>query len=81
VIGKLNGNDGVTFSLSEDEIDSWLTTLTDMRLAIGTRLDITEETMNQELEDGDPDSPAKSVLHWLGWLQETTITQLMEEEP
>jgi Domain of unknown function (DUF2017) len=81
VIGKLNGNEGVTFSLAEDEIDSWLTTLTDMRLAIGTRLDITEETMNQELEDGDPDSPAKSVLHWLGWLQETTITQLMEEEP
>ena len=80
VMAKLNGDDGATFYLSEDEIDSWLTILADMRLAIGTRLDVTEEKMNQDLQDDDPDAPAMSVLRWLGWLQEMTIAQLTEEE-
>ena len=50
-----------------------LSVLTDMRLAIGTRLGVTEETMQTELDRSDPEAPALSVLHWLGWIQESVL--------
>jgi len=55
--------------LGSDEIERWLSWLTDVRLAIGTRLDMTEEKMEAELDPRDPGSAALAVLHWLGWLQ------------
>ncbi|HVF52324.1 MAG TPA: DUF2017 family protein [Actinomycetota bacterium] len=58
-----------TRALSEANIDAWLRVLTDIRLAIGTRLDVTDETMEQDPDPDDPDGPALSVLHWLGWVQ------------
>ncbi len=56
-----------------EEIDSWLSVLTDLRLAIGTRLDVSEESMLEEIAPTHPDAPAYAVLHWLGWLQETFL--------
>jgi Domain of unknown function (DUF2017) len=61
------------------EVDHWLTLLTDMRLAIGTRVDVTEEMMGREPEPDDPDAPALSLLHWLSYLQEATLNELREE--
>ena len=69
----------VDLALEGPVVDSWLTFLTDARLAIGTRLDVTEETMDAEPDEGDPDAPAYSVLHYLGWLQESTIRGLEED--
>jgi Domain of unknown function (DUF2017) len=79
VTDKLGAGGAATLTLGEQEVDSWLTMLTDMRLAIGTRLEVTEETMGEDLHDDDPDAPAKSVLHWLGWLQEMTLAELTKE--
>jgi len=62
-----------TMTLSPEQASAWLTLLTDLRLAIGTRLDVTEETMADEIEPDDPDAPAYSVLHWLGWIQEMML--------
>ncbi len=62
--------------LSEDEASAWLAVLTDLRLAIGTRLSVTEEKMEEELDPGDPDAPAYAVLHWLGWVQESILREL-----
>lgn len=61
--------------LGPRQIDAWLAVLTDMRLAIGTRLEVTEESM-AELEPQGPDAPAYRVLHWLGWLQESILRQI-----
>ena len=36
--------------LDAESIQSWLVVLTDLRLAIGTRLNVTEETMARELD-------------------------------
>jgi hypothetical protein len=55
--------------LSQDQADSWLALLTDLRLAIGTRLDVTEESLSKDIDPDDPDAAALSVLHWLGWVQ------------
>jgi hypothetical protein len=68
------GSDGpANVTLSEDTATAWLTTLTDMRLAIGTRLDVTEETMSQDIDHEDPSSSSMLVLHWLGWVQESIL--------
>jgi hypothetical protein len=55
--------------LSPDDVGTWLRLLTDLRLAIGVRLDVTEETMSEEIDPDDPNASAFAVLHWLGWLQ------------
>ena len=62
--------------LGSESIHSWLVVLTDLRLAIGTRLDVTEEVMARDLDPDDPDAAALSVLHWLGWVQESMLTHL-----
>ena len=63
----------VKITLEGEQIESWLAVLTDIRLAIGTRLDVTEETMDRELDQDDPDAPALAALHWLGWMQESIL--------
>lgn len=63
-------------SLPRDEVDDWLRVLTDMRLAIGTRIDVTEEKMDEDLDPEDPDGPALSILHWLAWIQESMLHAL-----
>jgi hypothetical protein len=77
---KLGSSGGASLSLAPSEVDAWLTVLTDLRLAIGTRLAVTEATMEEEPDPEDPDGPAKTVLHWLGWLQEMTLAELTKEE-
>lgn len=76
---KLEALDVISTSLGEPETDvtlegdalaMWLATLTDIRLAIGTRLDVDEDTMAEDIDPSDPNAQAISVLHWLGWLQE-----------
>jgi hypothetical protein len=62
--------------LEGDTAEAWLSTLNDMRLAIGTRLDVTEEVMNQELDPSNPQAGALAVLHWLGWVQEAVLREI-----
>jgi hypothetical protein len=65
--------------LDDTMTDAWLGALNDLRLALGTRLEVTEESY-RELEGLDPTTRRArelSVYLWLGWLQETLIdTQL-----
>jgi hypothetical protein len=80
-LGQDLGTKGAVDSpLSQEQADKWLTALTDMRLAIGTRLDVTEETMGQELDPNDEKSPTMAVLHWLGWVQESIIERISRQE-
>lgn len=76
VAERVGASGNLVSSIPEDEIESWLTVLTDLRLAIGTRLDVTEEMMGAEFDENGPDAPALSVLHWLGWLQESILAEL-----
>lgn len=73
------GNPGdVDTTVPRSEIDGWLTVLTDLRLALGTRLDVTEEKMERELDASDPEAPGMAVLHWFGWMQEMFIEAITE---
>jgi hypothetical protein len=78
---RLGERGGLDASIPEEEVSSWLAVLTDLRLAIGVRLDVDEAKMETELDPDDPDAPAMSVLHWLGWVQGTMLGALGWEGP
>jgi hypothetical protein len=78
-IETLGASGPVNVALDEEQVDRWLALITDIRLAIGTRLDVTEERMAAELDPADPDAAALSVLHWLGWLQESMLAAIQDE--
>lgn len=61
--------------------NDWLGGLNDIRLALGVRLKI-ENNNYEHLELLAPDDPLRgvyAVYTWLGWLQETLLTALMDE--
>jgi hypothetical protein len=64
--------------LSGPEAEAWLRALNDVRLALGTRLDVTEDPDEQAagLEPDDPRAAALAVYQWLGILQESLIEAL-----
>ena len=72
--------DGVV-ELDHDSANAWLGAMNDVRLALGVRLKI-EENTHQELELLAPDDPMRgvyAVYSWLGWLQESLLEALMDE--
>ncbi|MFB7994300.1 DUF2017 domain-containing protein [Streptomyces sp. NPDC056002] len=74
------GEGGVVLKLSPEESLRWMRALNDLRLAIGTRLDITDEEdtdLLYRLPDEDPRKPMVMAYLWLGGLQETLVETLM----
>lgn len=62
-----------------EEVDPWLRTLTSVRLAVATRLGITDANAAEELAqlpDDDPRAFMLSVYDWLGFAEETLISAL-----
>jgi hypothetical protein len=59
--------------LSADEAQAWLTALNDLRLVLGTRLDVSEETFLDELDPDDPRAPELALYAYLSWLQEQLV--------
>lgn len=76
VTESLGPSGDATITLDGELTTAWLAWLTDVRLAVGTRLDVTEETMGADIDPESPDAPAYEVLHWLGWIQESIIERL-----
>ncbi len=66
--------------LDRDQVDAWLGTLNDLRLVLGTRLEVTEDTP-LEVPDDDPHAQALLVYGWLGWLQESLLSCIEPRSP
>ena len=65
--------------IPRDEVEAWLRTLTSVRLAVATRLGITDAAGGRRagaLPEEDPRSFMVSVYDWLGFAQETMINAL-----
>ena len=60
--------------LSAEEAESWLTALNDLRLVLGTRLDVQEDTFLNGLDLKDPRAPELAVYSYLTWLQDALIS-------
>jgi hypothetical protein len=73
---QLEGDDLVIdVELTEDAAMGWLKSMTDMRLALASRLDITEgdEDYWESLPEEDPRTHVHDIYDWLGFLQETLV--------
>ncbi|SCK20435.1 DUF2017 domain-containing protein [Streptomyces sp. WMMB 322] len=74
------GSAGAVLTLKPEESKQWLGALNDLRLAIGTRLEVTDDEDSNELyalPDEDPRKPMVMAYLWLGGLQETLVETLL----
>ncbi|MGW7661550.1 DUF2017 domain-containing protein [Streptomyces sp. NPDC054756] len=74
------GDGAAVLKLSTEESQQWLSALNDLRLAIGSRLEITDEDdadLLYRLPDEDSRKPMVMAYLWLGGLQETLVATLM----
>lgn len=60
---------------------AWLGAINDIRLALGVRLKVDENSRErfELLAPEDPMHPVFAVYSWLGWLQESLVLALMED--
>lgn len=73
--------DGESLFLDSGGALAWLGAMNDIRLALGVRLEV-DQNSNQRLELLSPDDPMHAVFavySWLGWLQESLVLALMED--
>jgi Domain of unknown function (DUF2017) len=62
--------------LSREEADSWLRALNDVRLVLGTELDVTEDLDWDALDHDDPRLPGLSLYAYVSWVQEQLVEAL-----
>jgi hypothetical protein len=60
--------------LDEDQLTAWLGALNDLRLVLGTKLEVTEDF--QPLPPSDPRAPAMATYVYLSMLQENLVEAL-----
>lgn len=71
-------DDGGAVELDAEQAQIWLRALNDLRLALGTRLDITEESLDRlrHLDWNDPRHAPYAAYDWLTYLQEDLVRAL-----
>lgn len=76
--GAAGGDGGAVLRLDADQSRQWLGALNDLRLTIGTRLEVSEDDDElYRLPDHDPRKPMVMAYLWLGGLQESLVETLM----
>ena len=68
---------GGRVELKADQADAWLAALNDVRLALGTALDVSED-MPEDLPPDDPRSAHLGVYHWLTFVQDALVQSRMQ---
>lgn len=66
---------GGRVELAPVQAEAWLTAVNDVRLALGTALEVREDSPEQ-LPADDPRAEHLPVYHWLTWLQDSLVTTL-----
>jgi hypothetical protein len=69
---------GGRIRLSPDEAQAWLRSINDVRLALGVRLEVSEdrEAMLERAQEGGPLAAGLWIYDWLSLLQETLVEAL-----
>jgi hypothetical protein len=63
--------------LDEEQLLAWMGAVNDLRLVLGTRLDVSEDTLGDPDPD-DPDGPSFAVYHYLSFLLESIVDALSD---
>jgi hypothetical protein len=67
--------------LQPDDVQAWLAVLNDARLALGTRIGVTDDTDLAQLEPTSPEAPAVAAYAWLTYLEGELVDALLGEMP
>ena len=62
--------------LDEEQLLVWLRVVNDVRLLIGTRLEVTEDPADREVPPDDPRAAPLAVYDWLSWLEQQMVEVL-----
>lgn len=78
-VGEVLGRDPESDELvvSEDDLDALMRALNDLRLVIGTLLDVSEDTDAGDIGPDDPDFGHFQLYGYLGWLLEGVVQARM----
>jgi hypothetical protein len=84
LLGKLEALDTVERTLDSDELNenellAWLGSLNSIRLVVGTRLGVTEESSEADFAGDEQTSEMFSLYGYLTWLEGWVIEALDEE--
>ncbi len=60
--------------LDEDQVVSWLSALNELRLVLGTNLEVTESI--EPVSPSDPRAPGLALYGYLSWLEEQVVEAL-----
>jgi uncharacterized protein DUF2017 len=66
--------------LDDEQMGAWLGAINDLRLVLGTKLDVTEDLYEEGMPDDDPRLPAFALFTYLGWLEEQVVEALATGE-
>jgi hypothetical protein len=64
--------------LSEEQIDSWVRALNQLRLVLGTRLDLTDDTTEEDFDVDGPTAGAYALYSYLTDLQSHAVEAMAE---
>jgi hypothetical protein len=64
--------------LTGEQAQAWLTALNDLRLVLGTRLGVTDDSLLEGLTENHPRAPELALYAYLSWLQEQLVEALSE---
>jgi hypothetical protein len=65
--------------VDEDTLSAWMRALNDLRLVLGTRLDVSEDDDPSDLDPDDPLAAPWAVYHYLGALQGMVVDALAQD--
>jgi Domain of unknown function (DUF2017) len=63
-------------TLDQEQMTAWLAAINDLRLVLGTRLDVTEEIYEEGIPPEDPRAATFALYQYLGWLEEQVVAAL-----
>jgi hypothetical protein len=65
--------------LDEAGLSAWMRAINDLRLVLGTRLDVSEE--QDDIDPDDPEAPVHLAYHLLGWILQDVVDALAGDLP
>ena len=79
--GRLAALEAFEAAIDADHLDdeqawAWLRSLNDVRLLLGTRLEVTEDEVSRRFNPGDPRSAPLALYGYLSWLEEELVAAL-----
>jgi hypothetical protein len=67
--------------LTEEQAAAWLSAMNDLRLVLGTRLEVTDEDHPEGIDPDDPRAASLAMYSYLGFLEEQLVEALAEALP